>query len=300
MGVDVCSLVTCTTTAPSGAYSYTNLPPSDATGYTVTETQPSGYLNGKTTAGTVTGTNSVAGTATGANSDVIQAIKVYSNGISINNNFGELQAASLNGYVFIDADSNAVRSGTELAGIDGLTVTLTGTDDLGASVNTPFTTVANGASGGGYYNFTNLRPGAYTVTETTPPTGLTHTGAQAGSKGGTIGGSVTAANVGVTGSGNTAISAITIVSNDTAAGYNFGESGQGFVRLCLYRFEQQWNQGCRRAGHYRSQRHPFWNDCGWFRMSVLKSIPTLAPWLPILPAITTSSVCRQATEAVTH
>ena len=229
-GLNVCSLVTCTASAPSGAFSYTNLPPSDASGYTVTETQPAAYLNGITTAGTVTGTNSVAGTATGANSDVIQAIKVYSNGISINNNFGELQPASLNGYVFIDsspATPDAQRSGTELAGVVGLTITLTGIDDLGASVNTPYTTVSNGALGGGYYNFTNLRPGTYTVTETTTPVGLTHTGAQAGSKGGTIGSSVTAANIGVTGSGNTAISAITVVSNDTAAGYNFGEYGQG-------------------------------------------------------------------------
>jgi uncharacterized repeat protein (TIGR01451 family) len=227
-GVNVCTLTTCATTTPTGttgAYSYTNLPPADATGYTLTETQPGGYLNGKTTAGTATGTNSVAGTATGANSDVIQAIKVYSNGTSPNNNFGELQAATLNGYVFIDtlpATPDAVRSGTELSGIPLLTITLTGTDDLGGSVNTTATTGT-----AGLYSFTGLRPGAYTVTETTPPVGLTHTGAQAGSKGGTIGGSVRAASVGVTGSGNTAISAITLVSNDTAAGYNFGESGQG-------------------------------------------------------------------------
>ncbi len=223
-------LVNLTTTTSSvagtlGAYSFT-VPPADAAGYTVTETTPTGYLNGKTTAGTVTGTNAVAGTASGANSDVIQAIKVYSAGTSINNNFGELVPATLSGYVFIDSlpsTPDAVRSGSETVGVAGVTMTLVGTDDLGAPVNATAITGANGA-----YTFPALRPGSYAVTETTP-SGLTHTGAQAGSKGGTIGGSVIAAGVltGVTGSANTAITAITIASGDVAAGYNFGESGQG-------------------------------------------------------------------------
>jgi len=70
--------------------------------------QPGAYLPGRTTAGTVTGTNSVAGTVFGGvTGNVIQGIKVYSNGVSINNNFGELQAATLSGYVFIDTNSNA-------------------------------------------------------------------------------------------------------------------------------------------------------------------------------------------------
>jgi uncharacterized repeat protein (TIGR01451 family) len=227
-GVNVCTLVTCaTTTNASGAYSYANLPPSNGSGYTVTETQPGSYLNGKTAAGTVTGTNSVAGTATGANSDVIQAIKVYSNGVSINNNFGELSPATLSGYVFIDSlpinTPNAQRDAVnETAGIPGLTITLTGTDDLGNAINATATTAAGGA-----YSFANLRPGSYTVTETTLPSGLTHTGAQAGSKGGTIGGSARASGVGVTGVGNTAISAIALIAGDNSTGNNFGESGQG-------------------------------------------------------------------------
>ena len=100
----------------------------------------------KTTAGTVTGTNSVAGTVLGGvTGNAIQGIKVYSNGVSINNNFGELQAATLSGYVFIDTNSNAARDGGETSGMTGVTITLTGTDDLGNPVNTSTTTAANGA-----------------------------------------------------------------------------------------------------------------------------------------------------------
>ncbi len=209
-----------TTTNASGVYTFT-VPPADASGYTVTETQASGYLNGKTTAGAVTGTNAVAGTATGANSDVIQAIKVYANGSSSNNNFGELLPANLSGYVYIDANNNATRDTGETTGVTGVTVSLAGTDDLNAAVSLTTTTASNGA-----YSFTSLRPGSYTVTETQLAS-LTLTGAQAGAKGGTINGSVRSAGTGVAGSGNNVISAITLAPNDTAGGYNFGESGQG-------------------------------------------------------------------------
>jgi len=220
-GVNVCTLVTCVISSDaSGLYSYGTLPPSDATGYTVTETQPGAYLPGRTTAGTVTGTNSVAGTVFGGvTGNVIQGIKVYSNGVSINNNFGELQAATLSGYVFIDTNSNAAREGTETSGMTGVTITLTGTDDLGNPVNTSTTTAANGA-----YSFTGLRPGTYTVIET-PPAGLTHTGAQVGSKGGSGQPALTA----ILGIAVTSITAIPIASNDSATDYNFGEHGQGLT-----------------------------------------------------------------------
>ncbi|HLO63913.1 MAG TPA: SdrD B-like domain-containing protein, partial [Azonexus sp.] len=238
-GVNVCSLVTCAVaTNASGVYSYANLPPADAGGYTLTETTPSGYLNGKTTAGTASGTNAVAGAATGANSDVIQAIKVYSNGNSINNNFGELQPATLSGYVFIDANANALRDGTETTGLTGLAMTLTGTDDLGA-VNT---TVNTGVSGS--YSFTNLRPGTYQVDEPVIA-GLTHTGLTVGSKAGDGGGGAVAANTAVTGAANRSISAITLAVGDVATNYNFGEGGQG---LSGYVYVDLNNNGVKDAG----------------------------------------------------
>lgn len=48
-------------------------------------------------------------------------------------------------------------------GLDGVTVTLTGTTGSGALVNQTTTT-----SGGGFYSFTNLVPGTYQITVTAP------------------------------------------------------------------------------------------------------------------------------------
>ena len=129
--------------------------------------------------------------------------------------------ATISGYVYIDSNANAVHDAGETSGLTNVTVTLTGTDDLGTPINTSTTT-----SGSGSYSFSGLRPGTYTVTETQPG-GVTHTGAYAGSNGGTIAGVARTANTAVTGAGNLSISAIAINSSNTAANYNFGESGQG-------------------------------------------------------------------------
>lgn len=204
------------TTSGTGTYSV-NLPPSNGSGYTVTETQPASHLPGKTTAGTASGTGSAAGTVPSLYGNVIQAVVLGSNGASPNNNFGELAPASIAGAVFIDANTNAAKDGGETTGVSGVTLTLTGTDDQGNSVNTTTTSGVAGA-----YSFTNLRPGTYTVTETPLP-GLTHTGAQAGS----LGGSGQPSGTAMPGAGVVTITAITVASGNAGTGYNFGESGQG-------------------------------------------------------------------------
>ena len=200
-----------TTTNASGLYTFT---PLYAGRYDIVETQPGGYLDGKDSA-TWPGAGVIQ-------NDMVTGIAQTSFGLSsTNNNFGELVPATLSGYVFVDQDSDAVRDAGETSGAFGVTVALTGTDDLGNPVTASTTSAANGQ-----YAFTNLRPGTYTVTETVPP-GLTHTGAQAGTKGGTIDGSPRTFGTGVTGLGVTVISGIPVVPADTATGYNFGESGQG-------------------------------------------------------------------------
>jgi len=78
-----------------------------------------------------------------------------------NNNFGELAPASLAGFVYADTNNDGVKQGTE-SGISGVTVTLTGTNDLGA------VTLTTTTGAGGAYAFTNLRPGTYTISETQP------------------------------------------------------------------------------------------------------------------------------------
>ena len=143
-----------TVTSGGGVYAFTNLRPSNATGYTITETQPSAFLDGKDTIGTPGGVATV--------NDVFSGIVLNAGVNGTSNNFGELVPASLAGFVYEDVNNDGIKQAGD-SGIGGVTVTLTGTDDLGASVNTTAVTVGSGA-----YSFTGLRPGTYALGETQP------------------------------------------------------------------------------------------------------------------------------------
>ncbi len=110
---------------------------------------------------------------------------------------------SLSGFVYLDDNNNGVKDALEV-GIPGVTVTLTGTDDLGNAVGP--VTMATAADGS--YTFPNLRPGTYSLTETQP------IGYQDGKDAvGTINGVLA----------NDLISSITLKSGDNGSNYNFGE-----------------------------------------------------------------------------
>ncbi len=70
--------------------------------------------------------------------------------------------ASVSGIVYQDIDNNGVQGGTE-PGIAGVTITLTGVTDEGASLTQTVVTNFTGS-----YSFTNLAPGTYTISETQP------------------------------------------------------------------------------------------------------------------------------------
>jgi uncharacterized repeat protein (TIGR01451 family) len=201
------------TTDASGNFKFDTLSPGT---YALSETQPSSYLDGIDAAGTS------GGSASGAGADAISSVTLAENTAATGYLFGELAPATISGYAFIDANSNAVRDAGDTAGVSGITITLTGTDDLGA-VSTTATTGANGS-----YSFANLRPGTYQVQEATVA-GLTHTGMTVGSKGGQDGATPVSANTAVTGATKRTIGSIPVVAADTAQNYNFGESGQGLT-----------------------------------------------------------------------
>ncbi len=178
------------TTDTSGAYSFSGL---NSGTYTVTETQPAGWIDGKTTAGSLGGNVS---------DNVIAQIPLPQNGDSINNNFGELKGSGLSGTVYYDAaGKGAFQQGDP--GIPGVTLTLTGTDAGGNTVNQTATTDPSGK-----YAFENLLPGTYTVSET-QPAGYSEGTNTVGSQGGAITGDQ--------------ISNIQIPDATEASGYNFGE-----------------------------------------------------------------------------
>jgi uncharacterized repeat protein (TIGR01451 family) len=138
--------------AADGSYSFPNLLPGT---YSVTETQPSGYLDGLDAKGGIV----IPGSKT---TDIISGINLSGGINTTNNNFGELPPARLTGYIYQDVNNNGIKDAGE-AGIQGAQVRLTGTDDIGQLIDLVFTTPA-----GGYYSFLNLRPGTYSLAETQP------------------------------------------------------------------------------------------------------------------------------------
>ncbi|GLW80517.1 SdrD B-like domain-containing protein [Actinokineospora globicatena] len=125
-----------TTTDGSGNYTFSALRPGT---YTITETQPAGFTDGKETVGTAGGTLSPP--------NAISAIPLAARTTGTGYLFGEYVATSIAGSVLDDGGN----------GIGNVTITLSGS----ASATT--TTAPNGT-----FSFPNLAPGTYTITETQP------------------------------------------------------------------------------------------------------------------------------------
>ena len=160
---------TSTTIASDGTY---NFPPVTASGSTSATYTDAATLAAFTGAGTVSpGTTVTTATVFPSStngSQISSAVQTSSVAtVTITYNF-TLPPASVSGYVYVDANKDGLRQTGE-TGLGGVTVVLTGTNDLGAI--TPITTTT---STDGSYDFTGLRPGDYTVTEPPPePAGFT-------------------------------------------------------------------------------------------------------------------------------
>ncbi len=203
------STIATTTTASNGAYSFTTTAagtPILPGNYTIEEIQPTGYLQGTNTVGTVNGVTT--GILSGV--DRISSIVLTSGQNSIGNNFGELLPVSLSGNVYDDLkNSGSIAPGDlpiggvllSLVDASGTTVATTLTNNLGAYY---FTTTSSGAP---------LTPQTYTINETQPIPYL-----QGSNTVGTVNGVPTGSLTGLDQIGD-----IILKSGQSSFGNNFGE-----------------------------------------------------------------------------
>ena len=137
-------------TDSSGFYQFDNSMPGT---YGISETQPAGYLDGLDTAGTVGGTAHNPG-------DLIDGIPLASGQSGLNYNFGELLPATVSGYVYVDANNN----GTFDPGEAPIAAEGHAIDASGKSTGETAVTDSSG-----FYQFDNLMPGTYGISETNRP-----------------------------------------------------------------------------------------------------------------------------------
>ena len=162
------------TTGTDGSYSFTGL---RAGTYAVAETQPAtGFTDGAETAGTAGGVTTTNDSITGITLDAAEAATGYLFAETPTSTGG---TGSIAGSVFADADGDGVKDTGE-TGINGVTITLTGTDDQSQPVSRTATTGTDGS-----FSFTGLRAGTYAIAETQPATGFTDGAETAGTAGGT-------------------------------------------------------------------------------------------------------------------
>jgi hypothetical protein len=176
-------------TGPDGSYSFWGLRPGT---YTVSELQPTGYLNGRDAVGSAGGT---------LGNDVVANVALPSGVAGVHYDFGEIQPASVSGTVYQDVNNNGILDPGE-PGIGGTVVKLDGTSDYGPI----HMALLSGPDGS--YSFWGLRPGTYTVSELQPG-GYLDGRDTVGSAGGTL--------------GNDAVSGIALTPGVAGVHYDFGE-----------------------------------------------------------------------------
>ena len=226
-------------TSGTGLWVINDVPSPNATGYTLEETQPAGFLDGRQSLGSLTPYAGGATTTPGSTTptDVTTPVVrdrmtgiVFTNASSgVNYDFAEVRPASLQGFVYLDVNRDGARTLGSEPGITGATMELTGTDDMGQPValTTTLTTSPNGS-----YSFANLRPGTYQVREIQPtPSALFDGSVTVGSvsypvtnatPSAVVGTVITEASSTVSGLGE-GVQGIVLGSGASGAGYNFGE-----------------------------------------------------------------------------
>ncbi|QXE21352.1 conserved repeat domain protein [Richelia sinica FACHB-800] len=192
--IDTGELVGSTTTDANGKYSFETLPGD----YKVQFVKPAGY---DAISPGNQGTDDTKDSDPNVSTFTTGLINLSSGENDTTNDAGFYKNSSIAGVVYVDANNDGVK-GTSESGIGGVTITLTGTNDLG-SVTLTTTTAADGS-----YSFGNLRPGTYQLVESQPDGFLDGKDA-VGSQGGTL--------------GNDQVSNIILTSGTNGVNNNFGE-----------------------------------------------------------------------------
>ncbi|WP_449224078.1 MSCRAMM family protein [Aporhodopirellula rubra] len=188
------TVIATTQTNSQGQYLFDKLPPDT---YTVVETQPAGYIDGKDSVGSIGGTRSGS---LGNDNDSLVDIVLRQGLHGANYDFGERQVASISGRVHVDLDEDCELDPNEMT-LAGVVIELK--DSTGKTVATTQTDAL------GVYRFDNLLPGTYSVVEQ-QPAGYFEGGATAGSVGGLV-------------NGTNRIENVTLGSGQDATDYDFCE-----------------------------------------------------------------------------
>lgn len=167
-GVSTAAAATAVDTLPAGVTFVSGVGPNDetlsASGQTVT-------VNGGDLAPTESFTFTINATVnSGASGTLVNNVAVSTttgetdttnNNASASSVIDPFQS-SIGGSVYIDVNNNGIRDSGEV-GIEGVTITLTGTDSTGGTINRTVTTDSNGD-----YLFSQLAAGTYEVVQTQP------------------------------------------------------------------------------------------------------------------------------------
>lgn len=222
------------TTAADGSYSFDNLSPADASGYTLTQTQPTAYSNGPVDPPAAGGdAPSLGGTYTAGSPDsVYSAIAVGAADAGVRYNFPEVRRPSLSGFVYVDGNYSNVRDAGSDAAIAGATVEL-----LNAATGTVVATTTTDASGA--YSFANLDPLiVYTLREALPAGNYQNrpTAVNPGQIGGAACASGCTAGTGVGGDAATTdrIAGIDLGNGLDGTAFNFGEDAISAISGSVY------------------------------------------------------------------
>jgi hypothetical protein len=145
-----------TQTDASGHYIFPNVPGGSNFHYEVSETtEPLGYLDAYNQVGNAGGFQLSTKIGQPGYNTFTQIALTHN---ALNYNFGKIKPISVSGFVYLDNNRDGKFDAGD-SGIGGETLVLQGTNDQGKVVQS---TISGGT---GFYKFSNLRPGQYSITE---------------------------------------------------------------------------------------------------------------------------------------